>query len=108
MQKWYLFLGIIGFALPNYFVALESIETGNILLYLHPMATIQGMFANRIASIFMLDLLWVVLVFFIWTYQLAQQHQIKGLYWLWLLTLLFGLGGGFPLFLYLLERKKDD
>ena len=69
MKKIYLVLSIIGFLLPNIFVAMESIETGNILLYANPAATIQGMFANRISSIFMIDLLLAVIVFFIWSYQ---------------------------------------
>jgi hypothetical protein len=58
----YLNLTIIGFILPTIFVVIESIETGNYLLYADPVATINGMFANRISTIFSIDLLFGVLV----------------------------------------------
>lgn len=106
MKRIYLVLAIIGFILPNYFVLLESIETGNILLYGNLPATIKGMFANRISTIFIIDLLFGVLVFFLWSYQEAKEKKIKNVGWVWLATMLFGLAGGFPLFLYLREKKK--
>ena len=85
-------------------VLTESIETGNILLYTNPLATIEGMFANRISTIFMIDLLFAVLVFFIWTYIDGKKYGINRLGLVWLLTLLFGLAGGFPFYLYLKEK----
>jgi len=106
MKKAYLLLAIFGFILPTIFVIIESIETGNILLYAKPQATLDGMFSNRIAAIFSIDLLFAVLVFFIWSYNEAKKHRIKSLYVVWLLTLLFGLAGGFPLFLYLREKQQ--
>lgn len=106
MKNIFLILTIIGFTLPNYLVILESMETGNILLYANPLATINGMFANRIASIFMIDLLFAVLVFFIWTYWESKKYQIKNLYLVWVFTMLFGLAGGFPLFLYLKSLRE--
>ncbi|MEL6534851.1 MAG: DUF2834 domain-containing protein [Bacteroidota bacterium] len=106
MKKVYFVLTIIGFALPNFLVAQESIETGNILLYLDLPATMAGMFANRISTIFMIDLLVAVLVFILWSYQESKQLKIKGIGWIWLTTFLFGLGGGFPLFLYVREKKR--
>lgn len=106
MKKVYLVLTIIGFILPTIFVAIESVETGNILLYANPISTIDGMFANRISSIFAIDLFFAVFVFFIWSYSEAKRYNIKSLYVVWLLTLLFGMAGGFPLFLYL--RKKNN
>lgn len=105
MKKVYLTLAILGFIAPSILVFLESVETGNILLYLHPAATIQGMFANRISSIFMIDLLFAVVVFFVWTGIEAKRRGLKGLVWVWILTMLLGLAGGFPLFLYLIEDR---
>jgi hypothetical protein len=105
MKNLYLLLAILGFILPSIFVSIESVETGNILLYTQPLATIEGMFANRISTIFMIDLLFGVLVFFIWTFTESKKHQISNLWLVWLLTLLLGFAGGFPLFLYLREAK---
>lgn len=104
MKNLYLLLAIIGFVTPSIFVTLESIETGNILLYTHPLSTIEGMFANRISTIFMIDLLFAVLVFFIWTFTESKKHHIKHIWIIWLLTMLFGLAGGYPLFLYFKEK----
>lgn len=105
MRTLWLILAVLGFALPNYFVLLESIQHGNILLWAHPMDTLSDMFANRIASIFALDLLWAVMVFFVWSGYEARQLQRPSLYWIWPITLIFGLAGSFPLYLY--WRTKD-
>ena len=103
-KKLYLILAIIGFIAPSILVLIESVETGNILLYTHPLATIKGMFANRISTIFMIDLLFAVIVFFIWTSIESKKHGIKNIGLVWLLTMLLGLAGGFPFFLYLKEK----
>lgn len=108
MKNFYLFLSIIGFLAPSILVTIESVETGNILLYANPIATLEGMFANRISSIFMIDLLFVVLVFFIWSYWEGKKYKMKRVGHIWLFTLLFGLAGGFPLFLYLRERALNN
>ena len=107
MKNTYLILSIIGFILPNIFVAMESVETGNILLYANPMATLQGMFANRISTIFMIDLLFALLVFFIWSYRESKLKGVQHLRWVWVLTMLLGLAGGFPLFLYWREKAME-
>lgn len=106
MKNIYLGLTILGFIIPNIFVAIESLESGNILLYANPSATIQGMFANRIATIFSIDLLFAVMVFFIWSNQERKKYKMNHVGWIWALTLLFGLAGGLPMFLYL--RSKND
>lgn len=107
MKNIYLILTLIGFIFPTVFVTLESIETGNILLYTNPLATIEGMFANRISTIFSIDLFITLFVFFIWSYTQSKKHDIKQIWIVWLLTMLFGLGGGFPFFLYLKEKKQE-
>ena len=106
MQRTYLILTILGFMAPSIPVAIESADTGNFLLYANPMATMEGMFANRISTIFMIDLLFVVLVFFIWSYHESRKYGVKRIGVVWALTLLLGLAGGLPLFLYLRERKR--
>ena len=108
MKNQYLTLAVVGFIAPNILVYLESIETGNVLLYANPIATIDGMFANRISTIFIIDLLFAVMVFFIWTYNDAKKSGVKNLGLIWLLTMLLGLAGGFPLYLYFKEKASND
>lgn len=108
MKNTYLVLSIIGFLLPNIFVAMESIETGNILLYADPMATIKEMFANRISTIFVIDLFFAVIVFFIWSYRESKLKNIKHLGLVWVLTMLFGLAGSLPMFLYWREKAMEE
>lgn len=108
MKNTYLILSIIGFILPTILVFMESIETGNILLYTNPIATIDGMFTNRISSIFMIDLMFTLLVFFIWTNTKRKEIGNKKVLVLWGLTMTFGLAGGFPLFLYLKEKNSQN
>ncbi|MCW5518137.1 DUF2834 domain-containing protein [Muriicola sp. Z0-33] len=103
-SRLYLLLAIVGFIAPNILVFMESIETRNILLYSNPLATIEGMFANRISTIFMIDLFFTVVVFFIWTYLDGKKYGNKNLEQVWFLTLLLGLAGGFPFYLYLKEK----
>lgn len=100
MKNVYAFLAIVGFITPNILVGIESFETGNILLWLDPAATMNGMFGNRIAAAFVLDLLCVVLAALIWMYFESKRLGMKS-YWMYVvLTLLFGLAGPLPLFLY--------
>ncbi|MEQ9188319.1 MAG: DUF2834 domain-containing protein [Cryomorphaceae bacterium] len=108
MKKLYLLLSIIGFLAPNILVTIESFESGNILLYTNPMATIEGMFENRISSIFMIDLLFTVMVFFFWTYFDGKKAGIKNIGLVWISTLLLGLAGGFPFYLYLKEKATAN
>ena len=104
MNKLYLILTILGFIAPSILVMQESFDTGNILLYAHPLATIEAMFANRISTIFMIDLLFTVVVFFLWTYVDGRRYGVKNIALVWCLTMLLGLAGGFPLYLYLKEK----
>jgi hypothetical protein len=107
LKRIYQLLAVLGFIAPNIFVAVESVETGNVLLWLDPQATLNGMFGNRIATAFIVDLLVVVFIFFFWTYTEAQKHNIKNVWIIWVLTLLFGMAGTFPLFLYLREKGRS-
>src|SRR5262245_38118932 len=108
MKNLYLILAIVGYIVPNILVMLESAQTGNVLFLIDPRATLNGMFASRIASAFILDLLFAVAVFFIWTYREAKKYQMKNVWRYWLLTMLFGLAGTLPLFLYDRERMMTS
>jgi hypothetical protein len=101
----YLLLAVVGFMAPNIFVAIESVQTGNVLLWLDPAATIRGMFGNRITTAFVVDLLFAVLAFLVWTYFEGKRYSMKNIWKYWLLTLLFGMAGTLPLFLYDREKK---
>ncbi|MEO0580765.1 MAG: DUF2834 domain-containing protein [Bacteroidota bacterium] len=103
MKRIYLALTVLGTLLPNIFVFLESIQSGNILLWTDPIATFYGMFDNLISSAFMMDLLFIVCLFLIWSGLEAKKLKIKGIGWIWLYTFAFGIAGGLPLFLYLRE-----
>lgn len=108
MKNVYLMLTIVGFIYPNFYVLQESIESGNVLLWTDPSSTLKNMFENTISTAFAVDLLVVVLVFFIWSNWEANKYKMKGRGLVWLLTLLFGLGGSFPLFLFLREHRKTQ
>ncbi len=107
MKRIYLALVVIGTILPNIFVAMESIESGNYLLYANPVDTINGMFANHISSAFVTDLLFIVMIFIVWSYHEAKKHKIKHVYLIWIYTFALGIAGGLPLFLYFREQKRD-
>ena len=106
MKKIYLVLAIIGFILPNIWVMKVTFETGNILFYGNPVATALQAFANDISTAFMVDLLFAVLVFMIWSYQEARKLGMKNIALYWVLTFLFGIAGVFPMFLYFRESAR--
>jgi hypothetical protein len=104
MKPFYALLAVVGFIVPNILVFYESVETGNILLWLDPQATMNGMFGNRIAAAFVTDLLLVVLAALIWIVMESKKLGMKNSWVYIVLTLLFGLAGPLPLFLY--QREK--
>lgn len=104
MKNTYLILTIVGTILPNIFVAKESIASGNIMLYAHPIDTFHGMFATNISSAFMIDLLFILVLFLYGSYRISVKEQIKGIGWIWAYTFAFGIAGGLPLFLYVREK----
>lgn len=104
MRSLYALLAVAGFIVPNVLVFQESVETGNILLWLDPAATLGGMFGNRIAAAFVTDLLCVVLVALVWIVIESKRLNMKNSWVYIVITLLFGLAGPLPLFLY--QREK--
>jgi hypothetical protein len=108
MKRIYLLLSIVGFLLPNILVAKISLETGNYLLYTDIGATLKGMFANDISTVFVIDLLYVVLLFLAWSWREAARYRMKNWWAVCLLTFLFGLAGALPFFLYLREGAREN
>lgn len=104
MKKNYLILTIVGTILPNIFVMRETFTSGNILLYAHPIDTFKAMFVNNISSAFMMDLLFIVMLFLFWSYRESKRLNMKGMIWFWVYTFAFGIAGGLPLFLYFREN----
>ena len=105
MKKTYLLLTMIGFIIPNIFVAKVGVETGNILLWTDIPTTFNQMFANDISAAFVIDLFFIVLLFLIWSYKEAKKYQMKNWLFLMLFTFAFGIASGLPLFLYFREDK---
>ena len=66
MKAFYMLAAVAGSVAANALVVVESVQTGNVLLWTNPLATMRGMFANRISTIFAIDLFFVVLVTFVW------------------------------------------
>ncbi len=107
MKKTYLYLTILGTLLPNLFVIKESISSGNILLYAHPLDTFKAMFANNISSAFIIDLLFIVMLFLFWSYKESRKYKIRNIGWIWIYTFALGIAGGLPLFLFIRENYRS-
>ena len=107
MKAFYLVATIVGYAATNALMAVESVQTGNILLWTQPLETMRGTFATPISTIFAIDLFFVVLVAFVWMHHEAKRARIKRVWLYWLLTLLFGLAGTLPLFLHARIRALE-
>lgn len=108
MKLPYTVLAVIGYLAANWFVLLVSIDTGNLLLWTRPHETTAGMFANRIATAFAIDLLVTVLVACIWFHVEGKRLGMRRVWGYWLLTFAFGLAGTFPLFLLNRERRLEQ
>jgi hypothetical protein len=105
MARAYLGLAVVGFLVPNTFTLIESVETGNILFWADPARTTSELFVNRTSTAFALDLMATVVVTLIWMTREAARVGIGRVWRFWVLTLLLGLGGTLPLFLYFRERR---
>jgi hypothetical protein len=108
MKKVLIVLTVIGTVLPNIFVLKESFESGNYLLYAAPLDTFRDMFATNASSAFIIDLLFIVLLFLWWSYKEAKSLEIKNVWIFWVYTFALGIAGGLPLFLYFRQRRLED
>lgn len=107
MKRTFAVLAVIGTILPNIFVLRESLSSGNYLLYAHPLDTFEAMFASNISSAFIVDLLFVVMLFMWWSYQESKRVGMKYLPLFWAYTFAFGIAGGLPLFLYFRAKHME-
>ena len=105
MQRVYLVLAVVGYVAAGVPMVLESARSGNLLFWTDPARTLAELFVNLTSTAFALDLLAVVLVALIWMTREARRVGVGRLWGFWALTLLFGLGGTLPLFLYVRERR---
>jgi hypothetical protein len=105
MQRAYLMLAGVGYLAAGVPMLVESARSGNLLFWTDPERTAAELFANLTSTAFALDLFVVVLVALIWMTREARRLEIGHAWAFWVLTLLFGLGGTLPLFLYARERR---
>lgn len=105
MQGVYLALAGIGYLAPGVPMLLESARSGNVLFWTDPQRTIVELFANRTSTAFALDLAAAVVVALVWITREARRLGMGRVWGYWVLTLLFGLGGTLPLFLFFRERR---
>ena len=103
MQRIYAALAVVGYLAAGVPMLLETARSGNVLFWTDPQRTTQELFANLTSTAFALDLLAVVLVALVWMTREARAVGIGRVWPFWVLTLLFGLGGTLPLFLYVRE-----
>jgi hypothetical protein len=108
MKRLYTLLAVVGYVAPNWLVLLVSIDSGNVLLWTKPFGTMEGMFANRIAAAFAVDVLFAALVACIWFYAEGRRLGMRRIWSYWLLTLAFGLAGTLPLFLLKREQRLEQ
>lgn len=107
MRGIYLALAVAGYLAPGVPTLLESARSGNILFWTDPARTMRELFVNRTSTAFALDLLAAAVVALIWFTREARRLGIPHAWRFWALTLLFGLGGTLPLFLYVRERHIE-
>jgi hypothetical protein len=105
MQGVYLTLAGIGYLAPGVPMVVESARSGNLLFWTDPQRTMSELFVNLTSTAFALDLAVAVFVALVWMTREARRVGMSRAWVFWLLTLLFGLGGTLPLFLYLRERR---
>jgi hypothetical protein len=100
----YLALAIVGYLAPGIPTLLESVQAGNILFWTNPVRTMTELFVNRTTTAFALDLFAAALAAGIWMFYESRRIGMRNVWRYWVLTLLFGLGGTLPLFLWSRER----
>jgi hypothetical protein len=109
MRKLYLALAVLGFLIPLFFTAAYTLENpDNFLFIMNPAKTFALTFGTYGNAAFSADLAWVMLVFFVW---LTAEARRRGMAHPWVyiaLTLLVGMSGPFPLFLYFREGSRSD
>ncbi len=82
-------------------------RTGNILFWTDPHRTTSELFANLTSTAFALDAMVAAIVLIFWMTVEARRVGIVHVWRFWVLTLLFGIAGTFPLFLFFRERREN-
>ena len=106
LERIYLALAILGFAVAGGYTLWQSALTGNVLFWTQPGRTLAELFANGTSTAFGLDLALVVPTAFVWMWHEARAVGVPRVWRFWVLALLFGLAGPLPLFLYVRERRR--
>jgi hypothetical protein len=99
----YLGLCLVGIVLPYWALVPWFMENGFDLRLFG-----QELFATRVGAFFGLDVLVSAIVLFLFVFAEGRRVMIPHLWMPILATLLVGVSLGFPLFLYLRQRKLDD
>ena len=99
----YLFLCILGFAVPYSAFLPWVAEHGGIPLRLF----VQELFANRISAFFGLDVLVSAIVLLRFAAVESARGRIANRWMVLVATLLVGVSLGLPLFLYLREQQLE-
>ena len=102
LRHFYLGLCIIGTVLPYWALVPWFMEHG-----LDLMLFCQELFATRIGAFFGLDVFVSAIVLFVFVFAEGHRAAIPHQWIPVLATLLVGVSLGFPLFLYLRQRKLD-
>lgn len=99
----YLFLSLLGFVVPNYFVFQIILEQNGFDL----VTFIQDISLNNSARFILTDLAIAATTFVVFLFYEARRLKIK-YWWLSILgTFLVGVSFGFPLFMYLRQVELD-
>jgi hypothetical protein len=105
MQKLYLLLALVGFAIPLSLLP-GTVQNGNLLLIAKPSETVALIFGNYASAAFAADLLWVFVAFCVWVIIESRRCALTHGWAFVALAFLFGVSGPFPLFLYHRERAR--
>jgi hypothetical protein len=100
----YLVLAVVGFLAPGIPMIMESVQTGNILFWADPARTTAELFATRTSAAFGLDALTAALAGCVLMVYESRRIGMAGAWRFIVITLLFGIGGTLPLFLWFRER----
>ena len=100
----YLVLAAVGYVAAGIPTIMETLESGNILFWTQPMRTTTQLFANKTSTAFALDLFAAALVACIWMITESRRVGLKSAWRFVVLTLVFGLGGTLPLYLWFRDR----
>jgi EamA domain-containing membrane protein RarD len=107
MRRTYLILAVVGYAITCGLMFKVSWETGNWLFWLDPAASTAGVLANGYSTTLVVDLFLILPTAFVWMFDAARRAGMPKPWLYVVLTMLFGLAGTLPLFLYVREGARQ-